>query len=105
MVVRMRLRGLTAASLLCLARATGAQVVTPGMADDFLREAPRISPAQPPAPVITPLPALPPRLKAQVQISGVAFGPTTLYSAGQLQAMAQPHLKPRMSLAEIQDIA
>lgn len=104
MVVRLRLRGMTAAILLCFARASGAQTVTPGVADDFLREAPRINPARPPAPVITPQPA-PPRLKAQVQVSAVAFGPTSLYTPEQLQAMARPYIKPRMSLAEIQDIA
>lgn len=105
MVVPMRLRGLTAVSLICIARASGAQVVTPGVAEDFLREAPRITPAPAPAPLIRPRPDTGPRLKAQVQISGVTFSETRLYTAAELQAIAKPYLKPRMALAEIQEIA
>jgi hemolysin activation/secretion protein len=101
----MRLRGLTAASLLFLARAAAAQTVTPGTVDDFLREAPRIKPNQTPAPTITPPAAPTPKLKAQVQISGLTFSDTPLYTPAELQAMAQPYIKPRMSLEEILGIA
>ena len=105
MVVPMRLRGLTAASLICIARASDAQVVTPGMAEDFLRETPRITPSTPPAPLIRPRTDTPSRLRAQVQVSAITFGETSLYTKAELQAIAQPYLKPRMSLAEIQEIA
>ena len=114
MVVRTQMRGLTAASLLCLAPAVGAQSnpapgptpgVTPGVAEEFLREAPRIVPASPPPASITPAPAPPPRAKAQVEVSGLSFSGNTLYTQAQLQAIARPHLKPRMSLEEIQQVA
>jgi len=110
MVARTRLRGLTAASLLCLAPSVGAQTtaagpVTPGVAEDFLREAPRITPGTPPAPNVTPRPALPPRLKAQVQVSRIVFSSNSLYKQDQLEAIAKPYLKPVMSLAELQEVA
>lgn len=109
MAANQRLRGLTAASLLCLAPCAGAQTVaagvTPGTADDFTREAPRIVPKDAPAPGITPRPAPAPRSNTQVQVKAFAFSGNTVLSQEQLQAIAQPHLKPMMTLAEIQDIA
>ena len=105
MTIAKHWRGLTAASLLCVARAAAAQVVTPGVVDDFLRQPPHITPEQPQVPLLPQQPALPPRLKAEVHVSGVEFGHTSLYTQEQLQALARPHLKPRMSLAEIQEIA
>jgi len=105
MVVRMRVRGLTAASLLCLAPGVGAQIVTPGVAEDFLRDTPRITPAPAPVPNVTPRPAPPARPKANIQINGVTFSGSTLYTQEQLQAIAAPLVKQRMSLAEINEIA
>ncbi|HEY4371382.1 MAG TPA: ShlB/FhaC/HecB family hemolysin secretion/activation protein [Burkholderiales bacterium] len=111
MFAKARWRGFTAASFLCLAPAAGAQsiaagtLITPGTAEDFLREPPRIKPETAPLPSITPRPLAPPRLKAQVHVSGFSFSDNKLYSQEQLQAIAAPYLKPMMSLAEIQVVA
>lgn len=111
MFAKARWRGVTAASLLCLAPAAGAQslaagpLITPGTAEDFLREPPRIKPENAPLPSITPRPLTPPRLKAEVRITGFTFSETKLYTPEQLQAMVQPYVKPTMSLAEIQAVA
>ena len=109
MVVRIRLRDLTAASLVCLAPAAGAQSVgagvTPGVAEDYLREPPRITPAPAPAPSITPRSVTPPRLKAQVNVKGLVFSENSLYTQAQLDAFARPYLKPQMSLGDLQDVA
>ncbi|MDB5805683.1 MAG: polypeptide-transport-associated domain protein ShlB-type [Betaproteobacteria bacterium] len=110
MFAKARWRGLTAVSFLCLAPGAGAQSVaagpvTPGTAEDFFREAPRIRPDNAPPPSITPRPLIPPRLKTEVHVKGFVFSGNTLYTQEQLQAIARPLLKPVMSLGEIQLLA
>lgn len=115
MAARTRLRGLTAASLLCLAPTVGAQStgptttaagpVTPGVAEDFLREPPRITPRGAPEPEVRPRPSVPPRLRAQVNVSRLVFSNNGLYTQEQLEAIAQPLIKPVMTLAELQEVA